>query len=119
MRSPYVHEATVAMGPDDDAGAPGAAVTLELCGSWEHRPPCPLAPHHTQPERNGGTVALRVVFATEPENEAEVRCRIDRALRQGSVTSPDGTTRHWVFLDSKAAAPSDPEAAQARRIAGS
>jgi hypothetical protein len=106
------------MGPDDDAGAPGAAVTLELCGSWEHRPPCPLAPHHTQPERNGETVVLRVVFATEPENEPEVRRRIDRALDGGSVTGPDGRTSHWDFLDGRAAVPSDSEAAQARRIAG-
>ena len=35
--------------PADD-GAPGAAVTVALCGHWEHPPPCPLAPHHTRAE---------------------------------------------------------------------
>lgn len=106
------------MGPDGDVRAPGAAITLELCGSWEHPPPCPLAAHHTQPESNGEAVALRVVFATEPENEGEVRRRIDRALRDGSATSPEGITTRWEFLGSRAGMLSPSEAAHARRIAG-
>ena len=63
---------------------------------------------------------MRVVFATEPENEAEVRRRIDRAVREGSVTSPGGKTSHWYFLDSKAGVPSESETSPAdfRRIAG-
>ena len=33
------------MEPDADVQAPGAAVTVALCGHWEHEPPGPLAPH--------------------------------------------------------------------------
>jgi hypothetical protein len=117
MREPYVHEATVAMGPDGDVRGPGAAITLELCGSWEHQPPCALAAHHTQPERDGETVLLRVVFAAEPEHENDVRRRIDRALRTGSVTGPDGITTYWEFRASKTGALSPAEADHGRRIA--
>ncbi|WP_309107289.1 hypothetical protein [Arthrobacter sp.] len=51
MLAPFVHEALLAVGGDSDGAAPGAAVTLELCGSLEHQPPCPLAPHNTRAER--------------------------------------------------------------------
>jgi hypothetical protein len=117
MRAPYVHQATLAMDSGDDVRGPGAAITLALCGSWEHSPPCPLAAHHTHAERNGGTVILRVVFATEPENEVEVRRRIAGALRAGSVTDPAGITTHWQFRGSKADALSTSEAARAGRLA--
>jgi hypothetical protein len=69
MRGQYVHQATVLMAAGSDPSAPGAAITLELCGSWEHEPPCPLAPHHTDYARNGNDVTLRIVFAAEPEKE--------------------------------------------------
>ena len=45
----FVHEAFLSMAPGNDIAAPGAAITVELCGRWEHEPPCPLAPHHTRP----------------------------------------------------------------------
>ncbi|MGN7252904.1 hypothetical protein [Arthrobacter sp. SAFR-014] len=87
LRSAYVHLATVAMDaardgmPAPDTAALGAAVTLELCGSWDHPPPCPLAPHHTRPEQKGDTVTLRIIFATGPANEALVRSCIDGSRR--------------------------------------
>jgi hypothetical protein len=44
----HVHAATLLMADAAaDAAAPGAAITVALCGSWEHPPPCPLAAHHT------------------------------------------------------------------------
>lgn len=116
MRAPFVHQATLVMSSDADVDAPGGAVTLELCGSWDHKPPCPLA-HHTHAERTGNTVSLRVVFATEPENEEDVRRRIDEALSTGSVTAPDGTSSHWEFRHSRADMVSTSEAARARRLA--
>jgi hypothetical protein len=62
-RRPFAHEATLDLAPDGDERAPGGAITVALCGSWSHDPPCPLAPHHTSAERRGGQVALRVLFA--------------------------------------------------------
>ncbi|MEV7133524.1 hypothetical protein AB0N24_11620 [Arthrobacter sp. NPDC093128] len=117
MRAPFVHEATVGMAADGDTRGPGGAITLELCGSWDHSPPCPVAAHHTRAERAGGTVVLRVVFATEPEDEADVRRRIDQALHSGRVTSLDGVVSHWEFHGSRIGVPTPAEAEHARRLA--
>src|SRR5688572_8191947 len=76
MRQVYAHEAVVLLAPDGDERALGGAVTVALCGGWSHDPPCPLAPHHTRADRTGDEVRLRVLFVTEPEQEARVRERI-------------------------------------------
>jgi hypothetical protein len=117
MRGHYLHAASVRMDPAADPGAPGAAITLELCGSWDHLPPCPLAPHHTSHERNGDAVELRIVFAAEPAQEGEVRRRIDKALAAGSLKGPDGTTTHWSVRGTRAGVPSGKELDHAKRIA--
>ena len=95
MRQAYVHDAVVIMEADGDVRAPGAAVTVALCGHWDHQPPCPLAPHHTDAQRSGDQVQLRVLFAAAPAAEPEVRRRIDAALSQASLTGPDGRTTRW------------------------
>jgi hypothetical protein len=95
MRQPFAHDAVIALAPDVDIAEPGGAVTAELCGHWEHPPPCPLAPHHTAAQRRGEQVHLRILFATEPEREAEVRARIGRALAAWEVrSSAAGAVRH-------------------------
>jgi len=119
MRGHYVHTASLRMDADADHRAPGAAITLELCGSWDHVPPCPLAPHHTSHERNGRDVELRIVFATEPDHEGEVRARIGKALASGSLTGPDGTTTCWSLVGTKTGVLSAGELDHARRIAAS
>ena len=90
-RHPFVHRAALALEPGADRGAPGGAVTLALCGSWEHPPPCPLAPHHTGVDGTDDALDVRVVFAAAPDDEADVRRRIDAALGEGRTTRPDGT----------------------------
>ncbi|HEX4703559.1 MAG TPA: hypothetical protein VH352_15635 [Pseudonocardiaceae bacterium] len=101
MRQAFAHEAVLVMGPDADLRAPGAAVTVALCGEWEHEPPCPLAPHHTRADRVGGDeVRLRVLFATEPDAETTVRQLIQEALSGGHLDGPDGTTT-WRLHDSQ------------------
>lgn len=97
MRQGFAHEAVVLMAADGDVRAPGAAITVALCGHWDHDPPCPLAPHHTATERSGDEVRLRVLFAAEPADEAAVRGRIETALSQGHLQGPDGVTTRWQF----------------------
>ena len=82
-RMPFAHDAVVAMDPTGDERAPGAAITVALCGSWEHEPPCPLAPHHTAVSRSGDEVALRLLFAADPGDEDRVRALVDDALALG------------------------------------
>jgi hypothetical protein len=46
------------MEPDADMRAPGAAVTVALCGHWDHEPPCPLAPHHVRVDEDDGELRV-------------------------------------------------------------
>ncbi|MGW7364400.1 hypothetical protein ACWGI8_13475 [Streptomyces sp. NPDC054841] len=109
-------EATVVMEARGDARAPGAAITLGLCGSWEHELPCPLAPHHTSAERADDEVRLRVLFVAEPEDEAEVRARIRAALQRGNVEGPDGATVSWRLGAVRASEVREDEAEHVRRL---
>lgn len=88
------------MDSDGDTSSPGGAITVALCGHWDHQPPCPLAPHHTSAHRDGEVVHIRVLFAAEPERADEVRRRIDDALRGGAQRGPDGVLTRWSVLAS-------------------
>lgn len=51
MRRAFAHDAFVNLEDDSDPNALGGAVTVEVCGQWNHPgQPCPLAPHHTSAE---------------------------------------------------------------------
>lgn len=117
MLTPYVHQSTLVLSAKDDLDAPGAAVTLKLCGSLDHEPPCRV-PHHTHAERAGTAVVLRIVFAAEPENQEAVRHQIDEALRAGRMRSPAGEPVRWELGRSVAAELSTAEAELGRRLAG-
>ncbi len=105
MRQAYAHDAVVLMEPDADTREPGGAVTVALCGELEHPPPCPLAAHHTAAHRDGGSVRLRILFATPPSSESVVRRRIDSALRA-----------RWAVVSSSAGEVSDAERDHAARL---
>lgn len=81
-RCHYAHAAVLV--PDEDAAPStadvGAAVTVSLCGDWEHEGPCRWPSNHD-------TVAAadcwsyRVLFVAPRADEAAVRERIEEALR--------------------------------------
>lgn len=97
-RHAYVHEAEIDLGTDVDPRAVGAAVTVALCGHWEHEGPC-LWPHNndiaeghppTPPRVQIGDSATpthlyRTLFVCEPSEEPTVRAKIRAALH----TSPE------------------------------
>lgn len=119
MRQPFAHEAVLTIDADGDVGAPGAAITVALCGRWDHEPPCPLAPHHTAAERVDDHVQLRTLFAVEPAREDEVRERICSALGEGRLVGPDGRTTRWQLRNGGPAPVRPEEADHARRLAAS
>jgi hypothetical protein len=94
MREAYIHAAILVLDPEADERAPGASVTVALCGHWDHEPPCPLAPHYVHADRVDDELRVRVLFATEPENEAVVRGRIEQVL-SGKWGIPEGFTTPW------------------------
>jgi len=117
MRRSFAHEALLVTSDDADAGAPGAAVTKLLCGSWQHEGPCPLAPHHTQATRDAPHLRVRVLFAVEPELESTVRQRIVEALSGGSLSRGPGDSTGWKLVHSEASDVTASEAAHATRLA--
>lgn len=115
MRQAFVHEAILVMEPEADEAAPGAAVTVALCGHWDHEGPCPLSPHRAHADRVGDELHVTVVFAAEPETEHEVRRRIDRAL-SGRWRFPDGFTTPWQLRESRPRDVLPEERSQAERL---
>lgn len=115
MRQAFAHEAILVMEQEADERTPGAAVTVALCGHWEHEPPCPLSPHHVHADRSGGELRVRVLFAAEPGVEREVRRRIERALA-GRWRFPAGFTTPWRLRESRPGDVSPEETGRAERL---
>ena len=102
-RAAYAHDAVVTLDSGGDFRAPGGAITVALCGHWDHPPPCPLAPHHTDATpTDEDMVRLRVLFAAEPGDEPRVRALIEEALSSGRLTGPDGRVTRWLVKSSGA-----------------
>jgi hypothetical protein len=120
MRQAFAHQARLQLLAGGDERAPGAAVTVALCGHWEHEGPCEV-PHRTDVAGPDDDLAVRVLFACEPADEADVRARVDRALGGGElpVPAPDGAPpTRWRLLHSAAAELSDGDSDVAARFVG-
>ena len=77
-----------------DTRAIGGAVTVALCGHWEHEGECRW-PHYNHLEHHAETQQLTVEF-TCPENDLdEVVGRIRQAVANGVQCGPDGREHHW------------------------
>ncbi len=94
MPPAFAHEIVLALDAGSDERAPGGAVTVGLCGSWDHAGPCRWPHLSTVTDRAGQRLTLRVLFLAPKGEEAEVRRRIVRALRAGVLDGPVGT-RRW------------------------
>jgi hypothetical protein len=66
----YVLEAELALREGVDPAAVGAAVTVELCGHWEHEG---LRPRRAPPERTAASVLVR-----QPARAASLAARARR-----------------------------------------
>ena len=112
MVQAYAHEGHLELADGADVRAPGAAVTVSLCGHWDHEGDCRWR-HHTSVEQDGHVLTIRTVFASERDDEAEVRARIVAALESGTLTGPEGVS-HWEVVHQEAVdlRPSD------KRLAG-
>jgi hypothetical protein len=119
MRQAYAHEARLELDPDGDERAPGAAVTVALCGHWEHEPPCRVPHHSDVVARNGDRLIVRVVFACPPDDAGAVRHALASALDAGALAVPgprDAVPTRWQVLDQAASTISESELALAARL---
>ena len=90
----YLATARLRLANARDDRAPGAAITVDLCGHWEHEGPCRW-PHRTDARRKGDLLEITTRFETDPEDEPEVRRRIEAVLARGELKGPDGRTTSW------------------------
>ena len=101
MRRPFVHCADLVLEAGSDSNAPGGAVTLALCGSWDHAGACRW-PHITSAGVDERRIALRVVFVADEEEEKRVRTLIGEAVAGGECAGPDGVISKWSVTGSSA-----------------
>jgi hypothetical protein len=73
-------EASLVLGAGADPRAPGAAVTVALCGHWEHEGRCRW-PHNNRIAGSEPPAVLRTVAVVDDESVAEVLRRAESALR--------------------------------------
>jgi hypothetical protein len=93
------HVAELDLAPGADEHAPGAAVTVALCGHWEHDGPC-RSPHVTQSQhRDDGRLAVRVTVLAPADAADDVRRAVVAALRTGHQDGPSGPSTWRVLTD--------------------
>ena len=99
--SRYKHIKTYALRLEKDADkrSPGAAVTVALCGHWEHDGSCRW-PHYSSISTDENGLLRLVVEFDAPVNELkEVTTRIEGALKARQLEGPDGRLSKWQFLN--------------------
>ena len=96
MKQAVVHAATLVLEPDADERAPGAAVTVALCGHWDHEGACRWPHHSAVAARDGQTITVRTVVAVEPGEQESIGRRIAVAFRSGRLDGPTGISRWTV-----------------------
>lgn len=75
-----MHAAELVLEEGVDPTAPGAAVTIELCGAIDHEGGCRWPNNHDLDD-SVTPARFRTVFVCEPEDEQQVRTRIEDALK--------------------------------------
>ena len=96
----YVVAASLALDDDTDPRSVGAAVTVELCGHWDHPGPCRW-PHNNAIETGREAARFRTVFVAGEEEEPAIRTRIEDALRGGSGWSVVSVASRPVAADER------------------
>ena len=79
-REVFVQEAELLLADDTDPAAPGAAVTVALCGYWEHEGPCRWPHNNAIAAERGTTARFRTLFVADGAEEQAVRDLIVAAL---------------------------------------
>jgi hypothetical protein len=103
----FVVEAEIVLADGLDPAAVGAAVTVELCGHWEHEGACRW-PHNSAIEATRDPARFRTLFVAAASEEPHVRERIEKSLRGAAA---------WRVVSIRARAVAEAERALAGRLA--
>jgi hypothetical protein len=79
----FVVTAMLSLEDGVDPASVGAAVTVELCGHWDHPGPCRW-PHNSEIEAARRHAELRTLYVADEDEADAVRTRIEDALRRGA-----------------------------------
>jgi len=118
MKQTFVQCVEVLLEAGADPAAPGGAVKLALCESWDHPGPCRW-PHETAAEWDGRRGKVRTVFMADAEDEGHVRALIEQALAGGECAGPDGKLSRWQATGHGAGVLSESEGAWGAWFVGS
>jgi hypothetical protein len=109
MAPVHAHEAVLELEADADAAAPGAAVTIALCGHWQHEGTCRW-PHRTSViSQDGRVLHVRILYAASAAEQHEVGSRIATSLNRGELAVFDGRVQRWRVLREGASHPLENE----------
>lgn len=78
----FVVEAELILDEGCDPASVGAAVTVELCGHWEHEGSCRW-PHNSAIDAERCPAAFRTLFVAEERDAGDVRARVEAVLCEG------------------------------------
>lgn len=79
----FVVEAVLSLEPGTDPASVGAAVTVELCGRWDHPGPCRW-PHNNAVDASESPARFRTLYVADTQESERVAMRISAALGAGS-----------------------------------
>lgn len=116
-RQTYVQTAELELTGSPDEQAPGAAITVKLCGHWDHAGPCRW-PHHTSVVTTDDATQVRTRFLAVADDEAAVRQQLSEALGAGELAGPEGTVT-WSLTALGQEPPNADDCAWAERAARS
>ena len=94
---PYRRTFVLSLSGACDSRAPGGAVTVALCGHWDHEGECRWPHLSTIEDSPEGTQLLTVHFDAPDEEVEEVIGKIEAGLERGSLIGPDGKETHWMI----------------------
>ena len=108
-RTPFVFEAELELSDGTDPRAPGGAVTVALCGHWDHEGACRWPHHNALAEPDAvGTSRLCTVAVAPDDERADVVRRAEAELRHD---------RRWTVREVRIREPRGDEVELARRLA--
>jgi len=78
-----------------DERAPGGAVTVGLCGHWDHDGPCRWPHLSSISVDEKGIHHLLVEFDAPMKDLETVKSRVETELQKGQLMGPDGILSSW------------------------
>ena len=93
MNFRFAHQATVEL-LEGDVRAIGAAVTVALCGHWEHDGPCRW-PHLTTTESTEDRIAVHVSYDCADNERADVEWQIPKSQQPRNYLRCNGRRKTW------------------------